>query len=117
MTYWCKSHVLHEAKKIGSEYSIGVDLKQTQQDVLSPIPMSTKLVKLQIMDLYPGLFSGVGTIKNARVHLDVKPGAVPVVCSPHHVPHAVQPKLKYCISILIIMVVIVPVLACKVKPL
>ena len=28
------------------------------------------------------------------VHLDVKPGAILVVCSPHHVPHAVQPKLK-----------------------
>ena len=26
------------------------------------------------------------------VHLDVKPGAVPVVCSPHHVPHAIQLK-------------------------
>ena len=46
------------------------------------------------MDLYPDLFSGVGTIKNAMVHLDVKPGSVPVVCSPHCVPHAVQPKLK-----------------------
>ena len=28
------------------------------------------------------------------VHLDIKPGAIPVVCYPHHVPHAVQPKLK-----------------------
>ena len=46
------------------------------------------------MNLYPDLFSGVGTIKNAMVHLDVKPGAAPVVCSPHRVPHAVQPKLK-----------------------
>ena len=46
------------------------------------------------MELYPDLFSGVGTIKNAMVHLDVKPGAVPVVCSPHHVPYAIQPKLK-----------------------
>ena len=46
------------------------------------------------MDLYPDLFSGVGTIKNAMVHLDVKPGAGPVVCAPHHVLHAVQPKLK-----------------------
>ena len=46
------------------------------------------------MDLYPDLFSCVGTIKNAMVHLDVKPGAVPVVCSPRCVPHAVQPKLK-----------------------
>ena len=46
------------------------------------------------MDLYPDFFSGVGTIKNAMVHLDVKPGAVPVICAPHHIPHAVQPKLK-----------------------
>ena len=69
-----------------------------QQDVLPPIPISTKLegddVKQQIMDLYPDLFSGVGTIKNAMVHLYVKPGAIPVVCSPCHVPHAVQPKLR-----------------------
>ena len=94
---WCKSHVLHETKKIGSEFPIGVDLQQVQQDILPPVPISTKLegdVKQQIINLYPDLFSGVGTIKNAMVHLDVKPGAVPVVCSPHHVPHAVQPKLK-----------------------
>ena len=94
----CKSHVLHETKKIGSKFPIVVDLQQTQQDILPPIPISNKLeggdVKKQVMDLYPDLFSGVGTIKNAMVHLDVKPGAVPVVCSPHHVPHAVQPKLK-----------------------
>ena len=94
----CKSHVLHETKKIGSEFPIGVDLQQTQQDILPSVPISTKLegddVKQQIMDLCQDLFSGVGTIKNAMVHQDVKLGAVPVVCSPHHVPHAVQPKLK-----------------------
>ena len=28
------------------------------------------------------------------MYLDVKQGAVPVVCSPCHVPHAIQPKLK-----------------------
>ena len=53
----CKSHVLHETKKIGSEFPIGVDLRQTQQDVLPPVPISTKLegddVRQQIMDLYP----------------------------------------------------------------
>ena len=96
----CKSHVLHETKKIGSEFPIGVDLQQTHthQDILPPVPISTKLegddVKQQIMELYQDLFSGVGTIKNAMVHLDVKPGAVPVVCPPHCVLHAVQPKLK-----------------------
>ena len=98
----CKSQILHEAKKIGSEFPIGVHLQQehTQQDVLPPVPISTKLegdevkVKQQIMELYPDLFSGVGTIKNTMVHLDVKPGTIPVVCSPHNVPHVVQPKLK-----------------------
>ena len=96
----CKSHELNETKKIGSGFPIGVDLQQTHthQDISPPVPISTKLegddVKQQIMELYPDLFSGVGTIKNAMVHLDVKPGAVPVVYSPHHAPHAVQPKLK-----------------------
>ena len=41
--YRCKSHVLHETKKIGSEFPIGVDLQQTQQHVLPPVPISTKL--------------------------------------------------------------------------
>ena len=96
----CKSQILHEAKKIGSEFRIGVDLQQVPQDVLPPVPIRTKLegddvkVKQQIMELYPDMFSGVGTIKNARVHLDVKSGATQVVCSPHCVPHPVQPKLK-----------------------
>ena len=95
-----KSQMLHEAKKIGSEFPIGVDLQQehTHHNILPPVPISTRLegddVKQQIIELYPDLFFGVGTIKNAMVHLDVKPGAIPVVYSPHHVPHAVQPKLK-----------------------
>ena len=95
--YWCKSQMLHETKKIGSEFPIGVDLQQVQQDILPPVSISTRLegdMKQQIMNLYPDLFSSVGTIKNAMVHLDVKPGAIPVVCSPCRVPHAVQPKLK-----------------------
>ena len=46
--------MLHETKKIGSEFPIGLDLQQTHQDVLPPVPISTKLkgdVKQQIMDL------------------------------------------------------------------
>ena len=90
--------MLHEAKKIGSEFPSGVDLQtHTLQDILLPVPISTRLegdMEQQIMNLYPDLFSGVGTIKNTMVHLDVKPGAIPVVRSPCHVPHAVQPKLK-----------------------
>ena len=98
--YWYKAHTVQEAKKIDSEFPIGVNLKHTQHDqvILPPVPISTKLnsddVKQQIMELYPDLFSGVGTIKNAMVHFEVKPRAVPVTCAPHHVPHAVQPKVK-----------------------
>ena len=94
----CKSHVLHETNQISSEFPIGLDLLHTQQNILPPVPISTKLdgddVKQQVMDLYPDFFFGVGTIKNAMVHLDVKLGAVPAVCAPRCVSHAVQPKLK-----------------------
>ena len=53
---WCKSQILHETKKIGSEFPIGVDLQQEhmQQNILPPVPISTKLegddMKQQIMD-------------------------------------------------------------------
>ena len=33
------------------------------------------------MQLYPHVFVGLGTIKNAVAYLDVKPDAVPIVCS------------------------------------
>ena len=85
---WCKSQILHEAKKIDSEFPVGVDLQQehTQQDILPPVPISTKLegddVKQQIMELYPDLFSGVGTIKN------VNPGAIQLYV--HHVVFPMQ---------------------------
>ena len=94
----CKAHTVQKDKKIISEFPIGFDLQQTQQDILPPVTISTKLdsddVKQQVMDLYPDLFSGVGIIKNAVGHLNVKPGAVPVICAPCHVPHEIQPKLK-----------------------
>ena len=48
--------------------------------MLQPIPLDTKIVqtnlKAHVMKLYPDLFDGLGTIKNAAVHLDVKPDAV-----------------------------------------
>ena len=46
------------------------------------------------MQLYPDLFDGVRTIKNAVVHLDIKSGAIPVVCSPQRVPEARRDLLK-----------------------
>ena len=40
------------------------------------------------------MFDGLGTIKNAVVHLDVKPDASPVVCSPRRVSDALGNSLK-----------------------
>ena len=37
---------------------------------------------------------GVRTVKNAVVHLDIKPGATPIVCSPRRVPDALRDSLK-----------------------
>ena len=63
----CKSKLLHEAKKVGNEFPIGVDLQQEHTPQLPPVPISTRFeghdVKQQIMQLYPDLFSGVGTTR------------------------------------------------------
>ena len=62
--------------------------------MLPPVPLDTKIdetnPKAHVMKLYPDLFDGVRTIKNAMVHLDVKPGAIPIVCSPRRVPDALR---------------------------
>ena len=66
--------------------------------MLPPVPLDTKIdeadPKAHIMKLYSDLFDGLGTIKNAVVHLDVKPDAVSLVCSPRRVPDALQDPLK-----------------------
>ena len=66
--------------------------------MLPPVPLDTKIdetnLKAHVMRLYPDLFDGLGTIKNAVIHLDVKPYAVPTVCSPRRVPDALQNSLK-----------------------
>ena len=69
-----------------------------QSSMLPPVPLNTKIdetdPKAHIMQLFPDLFDRVGTIKNAVVHLDMKPDAVPVVCSPRRVADALQDSLK-----------------------
>ena len=62
---------------------------------LPPVPLDTKIDQTNhVMKLYPDLFDGVRTIKNAVVHLDVKPDAVPIVRSPRREPDALQDSLK-----------------------
>ena len=60
----------------------------------NPIPLDMKInetnLKAHIMQLYPDLLDGVRTIKNAVVHLDIKPGTISIVCSPRRVPDALR---------------------------
>ena len=92
----CKAHVVQEGKKIGSEFPNGVDLQQTQQDILPPVPISTKLDSDDVKQLW--ICTPIYSLVLAPSRMpwytwDVKPGAVPVICAPHHVPHVIQPKL------------------------
>ena len=51
-----------------------------QCSMVPPVPLDTKMdeadLKAHVMRLYPDLFDGLRTIKNAVVHLDVKPDTV-----------------------------------------
>ena len=62
------------------------------------VPIDTKIdetnLKAHVTQLYPDLSDRVGTIKNAVVHLDVKPGTTPTVCTPRRVPDALRDSLK-----------------------
>ena len=63
--------------------------------MLPPVPLDTKIDETNhIMKLYPDLFDRVGTIKNAMVYFDVKPGATSIVYSPRWVPDALRDSLK-----------------------
>ena len=65
---------------------------------LPPVSLDTEIdstnLKAHIMCLFPDLFEGVGTIRDAIVHLDVWPEATPIVCSPRRVPDALRDDLK-----------------------
>ena len=66
--------------------------------MLPPVSLDTKIdetnPKAHVMQLYPDLFDGVSTIKNAVVHLDVEPWATPIICSPRRVPDTLRESLK-----------------------
>ena len=69
-----------------------------QSSTLPPVLLDTKIDETNpnahIMQLYPDLFDGLGTIKNPVVHLDLKPDASPVICSPRRVPDTLHDSLK-----------------------
>ena len=67
-----------------------------KSSMLPPVCLDTKIdeinPKAHVMQLHHDLFDR--TIKNAIVHLDIKPDAIPIVCSPRRVPDALRDSLN-----------------------
>ena len=89
--------ILNEA--IHNEFPRGLDVpsqEQTRQQFL-PVDINTKLradCKTHIRELFPKLFEGIGTIKDAIVKLDVDQSVTPIVQPPRKVPQAMVEPLK-----------------------
>ena len=63
-----------------------------------PVDMNTKLrpdCKVHILEFFPELFDGIGTMKDAEVILDVNPEVEPVVQPPRKIPQAMVEPLKH----------------------
>ena len=88
----CKCKNVQVAETSSSTLIENTQGSDDQSSMLPPVPLNTKIdetnPKAHVMKLYPDLLDGVRTIKNAVIHLDVKPDAVPIVCSPRRVPDA-----------------------------
>ena len=96
----CKCKNVQVAEASSSIPIQNVQGSDDKTSTLPPVPLNTKIdkdkanLKAHAMQLYPDLFDGVRTIKNAVVHLDVKPGATPVICSSRRVPDTLRDSLK-----------------------
>ena len=85
---------------IYQEFPVGLQCTQHAKPkiVLAPVDLSMKIdvtdPKAHIMNLFPDLFKGVGTMENVQVHLDVNPEIEPVVQVPRKILHSMMEPLK-----------------------
>ena len=86
---------------INQEFPIGLSVPNVNAKprvVLPPVDVNTKIdltdPKAHIMNLFPDLFEGVGTMENVKVHLDMNPEVEPVVQAPRKIPHSMMELLK-----------------------
>ena len=89
------------AEDILNEFPTGLDVprqKQKQNQVcLPPVDIHTKLwpdCKTHVMELFPDLFNGIGTIKDAIVKLNIDDSITPVIQPPRKIPQAMVDPLK-----------------------
>ena len=64
----------------------------------SPVNLHTKIdpndPKGHILELFPDLFEGIGTMEDVQVYIDVDPTIEPVVQAPCKIPHGMLDPLK-----------------------
>ena len=83
-----------------NEFPVELDIPKKMdpdQVHLPPIDIHTKLrsdCKSHIMELFPDLFEGIGTIKDAIVKLNVDQSVTPIVQTPRKIPQAMVNPLK-----------------------
>ena len=89
--------ILYEAIS-NKKFPRGLDIpsqKQTRQ--MMPVDVNTKLradCKAHIMELFPDLLEGIGTMKNAIVKLHVDKSVPPIVQLPRKIPQVMVEPLK-----------------------
>ena len=86
---------------INEEFPVGLsvpDMKAKPRVIMPPVDLNTKIdtnnPKAHILQLFPDLFDGVGTMENVQVHLDVNPEIEPVVQAPRKIPQSMMEPLK-----------------------
>ena len=88
-----------EIKLINQEFPVGLSVPDAKpRIILPPVDLNMKIdvtdPKAHIMNLFPDLFQGVGTMENVQVHLDVNHEIEPVVQAPRKIPHSMMEPLK-----------------------
>ena len=84
-----------------NEFPTGLDIPKQMdphQVYLPPVDINIKLrpdCKTHIMELFPELFKGIGTIKDAIVKLNVDQNVTPIVQPPRKIPQAMVKPLKH----------------------
>ena len=85
-----------EIMLINQEFPVGLSVTDMKpRIILPPVDLNTKIdvtnPKAHIMNLFPDLFEGIGTMENVQVHLDVNPEIEP---APRKIPHSMMEPLK-----------------------
>ena len=97
----CKT-MRFEIVTVNEEFPVGLNVPDKTMYQLKPklplVYVNTKIdannPKTHILQLFPDLFEGIGTMENIQVHLDVDAKMEPVVQAPHKMPHSMLEPLK-----------------------